>query len=480
MSTSTHDKYRQLQKRLLNAPEYLSLPQEVRPACVRFLTMVSALGTDRSPPALEIRVAHEAAVTEARELIAAGRLTADLDGDEQAGVTDTERPPAGEPAGGEVDEVQGPEAPDAPDDEGPAGNDAPEDPLAVFTALVARGAKFEEFPVHRAAAVLPLVTGAKRDSLTASVRRRGLTDPIVIHEGEIVDGRNRLRACLDAGVEPRFVIWTEDGSVVDWIIAKNLERRHLNEQQRAMIAAKLATVMAEEGRERRARNLRRTSANPDGANRSHRDGAAGQDGDQHPDSGAGASEEPQETPAIPDGTNRSHRAEGRATERAADMLDVSATSTKRAARVLKLGDETLVAAVTAGDVSLDAAVQVAEMPKEEQREAVKKGKVKEVAKRVRGEKAAKKPKSRPAKAKAPKAADPEPAEPLDEQANAPDVDEPAEDEDPLIVEVHEAVDEVAKEARQAGRLDEITPTLRKVASGFRLWAQRLHEGKPLK
>jgi len=38
-------------------------------------------------------------------------------------------------------------------------------------------------------------------------------------------------------------------------------------------------------------------------------------------------------------------------DKAAEMLNVSTTSTKRAAQVLKSGDEALVAAVAAGEVS---------------------------------------------------------------------------------------------------------------------------------
>jgi hypothetical protein len=50
-------------------------------------------------------------------------------------------------------------------------------------------------------------------------------------------------------VAPRYRDFTgEDGDTLRFVIAKNLSRRHLNESQRAMVAAKVANMRQASGR----------------------------------------------------------------------------------------------------------------------------------------------------------------------------------------------------------------------------------------
>jgi ParB-like chromosome segregation protein Spo0J len=55
---------------------------------------------------------------------------------------------------------------------------------------------------HPLANISPLVEGRDFDELVADIREHGLHEPIVVYE--VLDGRNRYRACEAAGVEPTF------------------------------------------------------------------------------------------------------------------------------------------------------------------------------------------------------------------------------------------------------------------------------------
>jgi ParB-like chromosome segregation protein Spo0J len=98
---------------------------------------------------------------------------------------------------------------------------------------------------HSAANLLPLLEGPEFESLVRDIHTHGLCEPIILLEDMILDGRNRYRACKAAGIEPQFERWVprhEGDTPLAFVLSRNLERRHLNESQRAMIAARLANL----------------------------------------------------------------------------------------------------------------------------------------------------------------------------------------------------------------------------------------------
>ncbi len=99
-----------------------------------------------------------------------------------------------------------------------------------------------DYQPHPAAEIFPLMAGADFDALVEDIQDNGLLEPIVLLEGQILDGRPRYRACQQLGIEPMVEQWDDDGSPQAYAISKNLHRRHLNPSQRAMIAAKLANM----------------------------------------------------------------------------------------------------------------------------------------------------------------------------------------------------------------------------------------------
>ena len=94
---------------------------------------------------------------------------------------------------------------------------------------------------HDYANVFPLMDNDELTRLAEDIKQNGLHEPIVIYEGKILDGRNRARACQRINIG--FTHTTYNGSdPVGFVVSKNLHRRHLNESQRAMVAAKISNL----------------------------------------------------------------------------------------------------------------------------------------------------------------------------------------------------------------------------------------------
>lgn len=189
------------------------------------------------------------------------------------------------------------------------------------------------YEFHPLANIFPLIEGQPFDDLVADVKKNGVREPIWMYQHQILDGRNRYRAAKQAGREVEIRSYEGDDAV-SFVISLNLHRRHLNESQRAAVAAKLAN-MPLGGATYRSANLQT------------------------------------------DGASQVSQAD------AAKLLNVSTRTVAAAAKVIHEGDDSLVKAVERGDVAVSSAAKVAQLPKEEQREIVEQGRAKEVAKAAR-------------------------------------------------------------------------------------------------
>ena len=99
----------------------------------------------------------------------------------------------------------------------------------------------QKLEFHPLAEVFPLMEGQSFLDLVANISSYGLIEPITLYEGMILDGRNRYRACLEANAVLDFDQYAGDDPMA-FVLSKNLQRRHLNESQRAMVAARIATM----------------------------------------------------------------------------------------------------------------------------------------------------------------------------------------------------------------------------------------------
>jgi N6-adenosine-specific RNA methylase IME4 len=187
------------------------------------------------------------------------------------------------------------------------------------------------YDFHPLADIFPLIEGAEFDDLVADIRAHGLHEPVVLFEEMILDGRNRYRACVEAGTECRFETY-QGKDPVGYVVSLNLRRRHLNESQRAMVAAKLETFQHGGGRK------------------------SDQNANLHLDR-----------------------------EHAASLLNVSERSVASAAKVIDHGILELQTKIEQGVVSISAAADVVELSQDEQREIVARGEreILETAKNIR-------------------------------------------------------------------------------------------------
>jgi hypothetical protein len=91
-------------------------------------------------------------------------------------------------------------------------------------------------PVHPAADVFPMLASDELAELASDIKANGLIHPIVVKDGELIDGRNRREACRIAGIKPA-TFELNGADPVAYILSSNINRRHMTKGQRAMAVA---------------------------------------------------------------------------------------------------------------------------------------------------------------------------------------------------------------------------------------------------
>lgn len=186
--------------------------------------------------------------------------------------------------------------------------------------------KGKAYAWHKASEIFPMMdedSDAWKE-FVADIKENGLQEPIVLLDEKIIDGRNRHKACLEAGVKPRFVSLDKCDSPTRYVMSRNQHRRHMNASQRALAAARAIDSYEEEAAARQKAGVKAA------------EGAAGKSSDF-----------------------------------VAKDFNVSARSVISAKKVLEDGSAALVQAVELGEVAVSDAAAITELPKAEQTQAVK-------------------------------------------------------------------------------------------------------------
>ena len=95
----------------------------------------------------------------------------------------------------------------------------------------------KEYQQHPLSAVFPPIPQDELDKLKASIKDQGLLNPICIHDDMVLDGWHRYRICRELDMDPDETFC--DCDPVDYVLAQNMQRRHLTKSQTAAVIAEI-------------------------------------------------------------------------------------------------------------------------------------------------------------------------------------------------------------------------------------------------
>lgn len=175
-----------------------------------------------------------------------------------------------------------------------------------------------DYQAHPLCKILPEMQEDIYKALVRDIAAKGLNVPILLFDGQILDGRHRYKACKEAGVNPLFVNYT--GSDPAGYVASSCLHRNLSSSQRAMIAFGFLEYEKELAKTRQVE-----------LGRSH---------------------------GAPLQTDKPEGVKGQARERAGARLGVGGTTVSKAARVIEKGSPELIDKVRSGEIALNEATKI--------------------------------------------------------------------------------------------------------------------------
>ena len=182
-----------------------------------------------------------------------------------------------------------------------------------------------DLPHHPLLSIFPAMSEPEFAAFREDIRMQGLRERVWTFRGLLVDGRHRQRACRELCVECPTREWRgKESGLLSFMVSLNLRRRHLDESQRALVAARLADM----------RQGERTDLEP--------------------------SANLPKVPKVSQGE-------------AAELLNVSDRTLRSARQVLEQGTPELVAAVERGEMAVSVAAHVARLTPPEQQQMLSGG-----------------------------------------------------------------------------------------------------------
>jgi len=107
--------------------------------------------------------------------------------------------------------------------------------------------------IHEVASLFPVLQAKEMRELREDIQENGIKVPILVNKKKdtILDGRNRYMIAnelkLGDGKVPMEVFKGEDGDIPGEIISRNILRRHLTDDQRVTLLAKIRGPQLEKG-----------------------------------------------------------------------------------------------------------------------------------------------------------------------------------------------------------------------------------------